>query len=125
MSIITTLEAEGHKALTAIEHAGAWLVGAVAQAEVSLLSLEKSSPLIAEAIAAGEASATAHGVPIVAVENVAEAVISAAKELASGLIAPPPAANAAVNPAPAATDPAPAAGDPTTGAHTQAATNGA
>jgi hypothetical protein len=107
MSIITTLENEGHKALTAIEHAGAWLVGAVAQAEVSLSSLEASSPLIAQAIAAGEDSATAHGVPIVAVEDGFNAVMTAAKELASGLTAPPPApANAAVNPVPQASDPA-------------------
>jgi hypothetical protein len=119
MSIITTLEAEGHKALTAIEHAGAWLVGAVAQAEVSLLSLEKSSPLIAEAIAAGEASATAHGVPIVAVEDGFNAVMAAAKELAAGLTQPPAPA------APAAANPAPAAGEPDPGAPTPAATDGA
>lgn len=107
MSIITTLETEGHKALTAIEHAGAWLVGAVAQAEQSLTTLEASSPLVAEAVAAGEAAATAHGVPLVAVENIGEAVINAAKELAAGLTAQPPPPPAAAEPAPVPAEPAP------------------
>lgn len=94
MSIITTLETEGQKAWTAIEAAGAWLVGVVAQTEHTLTSLEASSPLVAEAVAAGEAAATAHGVPVVAVENIGEAVITAAKELAAGLTVPPPATQA-------------------------------
>lgn len=92
MSVITTLENAGHAALSAVEHAAAWLVGTVATAETSLATLKADSPLVAAAIAAGEASATAHGVPIAAIENVGEEVLAAAKELAAGLASSPPAA---------------------------------
>lgn len=90
MSLIETLEEKGHEALTAVEHAAAWLVGKVATADVSLHALEASSPLVAEAIAMGEASARAHGIPIDAIENVGEAVLDAAKALAAGLSQPAP-----------------------------------
>lgn len=89
MTIIETLEAEGHKALTAVQHAAAWLVGTVATADTSLHALEATSPLVAEAIAIGEAAATAHGVPVAAIENAGEAVLAEAKTLAAGLAQPP------------------------------------
>jgi hypothetical protein len=97
MTIIETLEAEGHAALSAIQHGAAWLVGKVATAETSLHALEAASPLIAEAVAAGEAAATAHGVPVQAIENAGELVLAEAKTLADGLSQPaqtptPPAA---------------------------------
>jgi hypothetical protein len=90
MTIIETLEMFGHAQLTNVQHAAAWLVGKVAWGEASLQTLEKTSPLVALAMAAGEASATAHGVPIVAIEGLAGEVLAMAKELAAGLAGPPP-----------------------------------
>jgi hypothetical protein len=89
MSVINTLENVGHAAMTAVEHAAAWLVGTIATAETSLASLEATSPLVAEAIAAGEASAQAHGVPITAIADAGSAVLTAAKELAADLSSAP------------------------------------
>ena len=100
MTIIETLETEGHEAMTAAEHAAAWLVGKIAVAEQSLASLEADSPLVAEAIAAGEASAVAHGVPLPAIKTLGGEVLTLANELATGLSSLPPVAPAA--PAPAA-----------------------
>jgi hypothetical protein len=105
-SIITTLENEGHAALTAIQHGAAWLVGKVASAETALASLTASDPIIAEAVAWGEAAATAHGIPIVAVENIFTAIMAAAQELVAGLTAPPPAPVAANPATPLPADPA-------------------
>ena len=86
MSILAKIETEGRSVLTAVEHAAAWLVGRVAQAEQSLQTLEASSPLVASAIEAGEAYAASHGVPVAAVENVGDAVLAAARTFGSELI---------------------------------------
>lgn len=85
MTILTKIEAEGRAALTAIEHAAAWLVGAVATGRHDLSTLEKDSPIVADAIAAGEAAAAAHGVPVAAIDDAGAAVLNAAKDLAAGL----------------------------------------
>lgn len=93
MSIITTIETEGRAALTAIEHAALWLIGIVSTTETSLETIEKDSPLVAQAIAAGEAAAAAHGLPVAAIETIGEEVLSTTKTLAAGLTAPAPIAN--------------------------------
>lgn len=88
MSVITTIETEGRAALTAVEHAALWLVDIVSTTETSLDTIEKDSPLVAQAIAAGEAAAAARGVPIAAIENIGEEVLSTAKALAARPTAP-------------------------------------
>lgn len=99
MTVITTLENLGHAMMTAAEHAAAWLVGTVAQGETALNALEADSPLVATAIAAGEASALAHGIPVPAIAVAGEEVLALAKDLAAGLAQPAPAAAAATAPA--------------------------
>lgn len=88
-TIIEKLETLGHEALDAVEHAAVWLVGKIATASQSLHDLEASDPLVGEAIQAGIASATAHGVPVAAIENAGDAVVAAAKTFAAGLAQPP------------------------------------
>jgi len=90
-TLFDKIETVGHEFLSAVEHAAAWLVGKVASADTSLHALEAASPLVAEAIAAGEASAAAHGIPVVAIEGAGETVLGLAKQLAGSLSAPPPA----------------------------------
>jgi hypothetical protein len=92
LSIVEKLEQLGHEALTAVEHAAVWLVGKLAVANASLHDLETTSPWLRSAWDAGLASATAHGVPVVAIENVGEAILTAAKEFAAGLSQPAPTA---------------------------------
>lgn len=89
-TIIEKLETFGHEALDAIEHGAVWLVGMCATAETSLHNLIGSSSLVQAAIAAGEASATAHGIPVLAIENAGEAILAAAKSFAAGLAQPAP-----------------------------------
>jgi hypothetical protein len=93
-TIIQKLETVGHESLDAVEHAAAWLVGKVAMCGESLQTLEKSSPLFAEAWTAGVTAAEAHGVPVVEVEDVFVAVMTAAKTLAAGLSQTAPSAAA-------------------------------
>jgi hypothetical protein len=90
MTIVQKLEQIGHEGLTAVEHAAVWLVGKVAVAEESLTTLTASSPLISEALAAGIASAEAHGVPVVQIENAGETVLAAATAFAASLSQPAP-----------------------------------
>ena len=90
MSLFEKIENVGHECLTAAEHGAAWLVGQVACAQASLATLEASSPLVAEAISAGIASANAHGVPVGAIENIGDEVLAGAKQLAASLASPPP-----------------------------------
>ena len=87
-TIIEKLESVGHECLTALEHGAAWLVGTVATADTGLHALEATSPLVAAAIAAGEASAVAHGVPVTMIENAGDVLLSLAKQLAAGLAQP-------------------------------------
>jgi hypothetical protein len=89
-TIFDKIETEGHAALTDLEHGAVWLVGAVAKAETSLSALEASSPLISSALAAGRASALAHGVPIAAIEDAGAVLLSLAGRFAASLTAPPP-----------------------------------
>ena len=91
MTIMQNIETFGHDALTGVERAATWLVGKVAAAETSLHTLEANDPLVAEAIAAGDAWAAAHGVPTTAIETAGEDVLALAKQFASGLSAAPPA----------------------------------
>jgi hypothetical protein len=93
VSIIEKLENFGHETLTAIEHGAVWLVGKLAVATDSLHALEADSPWLALAWNAGVASATAHGVPVAAIEDAGSAILAAAKNFAAGLSQPaPPAA---------------------------------
>lgn len=91
LTIIEKLEQYGHDALDQLEHGAAWLVGTVATADVSLHKLEADHPLVAEAIAAGEASLTARGIPVAEIENAGAVLLDLAKQLAAGLASPPPA----------------------------------
>jgi hypothetical protein len=85
MTILDTIETSGREALSAVDHAAAWLVGHVAQAATDLRTLEASDPIVGQAIAAGEAFALAHGVPVPAIEAAGEAVLAAAKGFAVAL----------------------------------------
>jgi hypothetical protein len=102
LTIIETLELRGHTALSAIQHAAKWLVGTAATESINLHDLVGSNAWVQQAWASGVKSAEAHGVPVVAMENAGEAVLAAAKDLAAGLAAPPPAIAPAGAPAAAA-----------------------
>lgn len=83
MDLITKLEALGVRAMTAIEHGAAWLVGAAAVAQTDVAALEKESPLVQSAVTAGLALAEKHGVPIIAVEDAGAAVLAMAQQIAA------------------------------------------
>ena len=89
MSILDKIETQGREALTAVEHGAAWLVGEAAQYRTALADMEASSPMVADALAAGVAFAQAHGVPVVAIENAGAAVLAAAKAFAGELTTGP------------------------------------
>lgn len=74
--------AEASKTMTAVEHAAMHLVSAVANGDANLAALSTDHPLIAEAIAAGTAAATAHGIPVLTIE---QTVIALAKEMSAAL----------------------------------------
>ncbi|HEY3848367.1 MAG TPA: hypothetical protein VGL95_14770 [Acetobacteraceae bacterium] len=95
MTIIEKIELYGHKELDAVEHAAVRLVGEAADAETSLKTVLSSSPMFQTCWAAGQASAIAHGIPVVAIENEFEAVMAKAQEFVAGLKSPPPAPPAA------------------------------
>jgi hypothetical protein len=90
LTIVEKLEQLGHEALDAVEHAAVWLVGTVAKGEQSLATLAAESPLLQAAWRAGVASATAHGVPVAAIENVGSVILEAARQFADGLAQPAP-----------------------------------
>lgn len=94
LTIVQKLEQMGHQALDATEHAAVRLVGEVAVLDTSLHNLEASSPLVQMAIQSGLQSARNYGIPVDALEVVAEDVLAAAKAFAAGL-AEPPASSAA------------------------------
>lgn len=90
LSMLQKLEAEGRAVWTGAEHAASILVGAVAEADVSLSSLVANSPLFMEAWDMGVAAADAYGLGpgITAAEDVFASVMSLAHTLASGLAKP-------------------------------------
>jgi hypothetical protein len=64
---LATVEADVAAAATAVEHAAAWLLGMALIARKDVQALEAASPLVKDAIVAGEAAAAAHGVPAAAI----------------------------------------------------------
>jgi hypothetical protein len=92
MTIVTKLETLGHKALTAVEHAAVRLVGDVATDATALQDVLASSPMYQTAWAAGQASAVAHGIPVVAIEDAFTAVMAAAQQFVTSLKQPAPVA---------------------------------
>ena len=90
LTIIQKLELLGHEALSAAEHGAAWLVGKCAMGETALTGLLAYSPWLAAAEQAGIAAAAAHGVPVVAIEDIGSEILGLAKELAAGLAEPAP-----------------------------------
>jgi N-acetylmuramoyl-L-alanine amidase len=90
LTIIEKLETYGHEALTAAEHGAAWLVGECAKGETALTNLASTSPWITSAVAAGVAAATAHGIPVTAIEGLGSQILTLAMDLADGLAAPAP-----------------------------------
>ena len=91
---LATVEADFAAAATRVEHAAAWLLGMAVLTRTDLRTLEAQSPLVKDAIVAGEAAAEAHGVPVVAIVTGADAVLSLAQQLAATLAATTPAAKA-------------------------------
>ncbi len=83
MMNMTTIEADIAAAATTVEHAVAWLIGMAQLAEKDLRTLEAASPLVRDAIIAGEAAATAHGVPAAAIVAGAEEVLAMAQQLSA------------------------------------------
>lgn len=93
MTLFEKLEAEGHAALTAIEHGAVKLVGWLATISINLSALTGSSSLVQEALAEGIRSAEAHGIPATAISSLEEAgseVLHLATQFASSLSAPAP-----------------------------------
>jgi len=78
---MTTVEADIAAAATTVEHAVAWLLGMAQVAETDVRTLEAASPLVKDAIIAGEAAATAHGVPAAAIVAGAEEVLAMAQQI--------------------------------------------
>ena len=86
MSLLATIIDDGTAALSAVEHAAAWLLGKLATGETALHQLTVESPLLSEAVVVGEAMAAAHGVPIAAIEGVGEKVLAATHAFATDLM---------------------------------------
>jgi len=99
-TLFDKIENVGHEMLTAAEHGAAWLVGKVAVVATSLHDLEASSPLVKAAVDAGIVSATAHGIPVGAIESIGSEILELAKQLAGSLSAPAPGMAAQPSPAP-------------------------
>jgi hypothetical protein len=76
-----TVEADIAADATAVEHAVAWLLGMATLAERDIRTLEATSPLVKDAIIAGEAAATAHGVPVARIVTGTEAVLALAQQV--------------------------------------------
>lgn len=87
MSKLTDWLSKAADEFTAIEHAAMHLIAAVANGETALQQIETTHPMVAEAIAAGTAAATAHGIPVLTIE---EMVLAAAKEMTAVMGAPAP-----------------------------------
>lgn len=87
-TIIEKIEDLGHEALDAIEHGAVWLVGTIATTASNLNKLEANHPLVIAAIAAGEKSAVAHGIPVQEIMDAGQAILTAAKQFAAGLAQP-------------------------------------
>lgn len=94
MNIVETIEAGAASVAAHIRHAALWLIGAAAEAQKEVKALEVSDPLVAEAVAVGSAWASAHGVPMPAIEGATEAVLGIAQAVAAGNAAAAPAAPA-------------------------------
>jgi hypothetical protein len=90
LTIVEKLEQLGHEALDAVEHAAVWLVGKAATTEASIETMVTGDPWLEAAWTAGVASATAHGVPVLAIENIGESILAAARQFAAGLTQPAP-----------------------------------
>jgi len=78
---LSTIEADIATTATTVEHACAWLLGMALLGQKDLRTLEAASPLVKDAIVAGEAAATAHGVPAAALVAGAEAVLAMAQQV--------------------------------------------
>lgn len=81
MPLIATIEADIASVATRVQHAVAWLLGMAAVAQKDVQTLEADSPLVKDAIIAGEAAATAHGVPVAAIVAGAEEVLTIAQQI--------------------------------------------
>jgi hypothetical protein len=89
---LATIEADIAAAATAAEHAVAWLLGMAVVARKDVQTLEAESPLVKAAIIAGEAAASAHGVPVAAIVTGADAVLALAQQIEAARAAAPKAA---------------------------------
>jgi hypothetical protein len=96
LTIVEKLEQFGHETLDAVEHAALRVVAYCASTETSLKAMTAAHPLLLMAWDAGVASATAHGIPVIAIENIGGAVLAAAQQFAAGLSAPAPVVPVAV-----------------------------
>lgn len=92
MTLVEKLEILGHQALDWTEHAAIRLVGECAEATTALQNVERSSPLFLAVCEAGKASAIAHGIPIVPIEDEFTAVMAKAQQFVAGLKQPAPSA---------------------------------
>jgi len=83
-----TLEADIAAEASTVVHAAAWLLGMATMAQKDVQTLEASSPLVRDAIAAGEAAAAAHGVPVATIVTGAEAVLALAQQIGAASASP-------------------------------------
>ena len=81
MSIVSTLETDLGDAFAQLKHAALWLVGHEADIQRDITAIESADPAIATAIKVGEAAAAAEGIPVVAITNAAETVLSIAQQI--------------------------------------------
>jgi hypothetical protein len=88
---LATVEADIATAASSVEHAAAWLLGMAQLARKDVQTLEAASPLVKDAIVAGEAAAAAHGVPVAAIVTGAGQVLDLAQQIETAS-APKPAA---------------------------------
>lgn len=85
MSILNTIESEVFSAASVVEHCIASLVGMALVAQKDVQTLEADSPIVKDAIIAGEAAAAAHGVPVAEIATVAGEVLSGAQQVMTAL----------------------------------------
>lgn len=78
---LAAIEADVGVAWARAKHAVAWLLGMAAVVDQDVQTLEAESPLVKDAILAGEAAATAHGVPVAEIVLGAEEVLAVAKRI--------------------------------------------
>lgn len=77
------IEADVAAGVARLKHAVMALLGMAEEAQADVATLEAESPLVRDAIVAGEAAATARGIPVAAIVAGVDTVLAMAKQVAA------------------------------------------